>query len=156
LKKFTLFLVAGIVLAMVVPQSRSRVLEFVRPFRDANRERTATRTLKQIATDVQRAQARTGAYPQPAAFADWLRDTYDSADDPWGSAYYIEVYGDSFVVASAGPDVRARTSDDIRLVRKREPTAAGMGSAFQPPAPPPSSAKSTAVQKTQEAARREP
>ena len=151
MKKLTLFLVAVVGLAMAVPQSRGRVLELVEPLRDANRERSAMRALEGIALDVQRAHARTGAYPQPAGFADWLRDNSDDDADPWGSPYYIEVFADSFVVASAGGDVRPRTDDDVRLVSRREPNAAGMGSAFTPPAPPPSSAKSSAIRKAREA-----
>lgn len=151
MKKLTLFIIAAFAIALLVPQSRAAILDLAAPLLDANRARSAERALERIAVDVQRAQARTGAYPPPADFASWMIDNEIGADDPWGSPYYIEILADSLVVGSPGPDLRSRTADDIRVTRRREATAAGMGSAFQPPAPPSSGVKSTALKKAKEA-----
>jgi hypothetical protein len=141
-------------LAWFEPHSRAQLQKLVRPLTEGHRAGSAERKLKQIAVDVQRSEARIGALPQPGDFNRWLMQTYDSAEDPWGSAYYLEVYADSFVVASLGPDAYPRTADDVRVVHRREPTAAALGSAYQPPAPPSSGVKSSAVRNAKEAAKR--
>ncbi len=156
MKKLLLCVIAVACVAMLVPQTRARILTAIGPLDEYNRRHTARRALKGIAVDVQREQARTRAYPRPDGFARWLEESGESPVDPWGSAYYLEIFPDSFVVGSLGPDSRWRSEDDIRVLTRREPTAAGLGSAYQPPAPPSSGVKSSGVRKAQEAAKRDP
>lgn len=155
MKKLALFVIALVGIGMLVPQSRARLLDLMAPLSKRSGERSARRHLDRIALDLQRTEARTGALTQPAAFRGWLQDNYGSDQDPWGSPYYLEVYSDSFVVGSLGADARWLSEDDVRLVTRREVTAAGLGSALTPPAPPSSGVKSTAIRKAQEAANRE-
>ncbi len=154
MKKIILFLIILAGLALLEPRSRARIMNVVRPVSEAGHERAAKRTLRQIAIDVQRTKARTGFYPQPGDFRQWLQQTYRNAEDPWGSEYYLEIFPDSFVVASQGADFRKRTADDIRLVKRREATAGGLGSALSPPAPPSSKVKASAIRKAKEHAAR--
>lgn len=153
MKKLVLLLVAFAGLALLEPRSRAQIMKVIRPVSEARQQRSAARALRQIAIDVQRTEARTGRYPQPAAFAEWLLQTDRSVRDPWGSAYYLELFADSFVVGSPGPDSRKRTADDVRVARRREASAAGLGSALSPPAPPSSGVKSRAI-RAAEAARK--
>jgi hypothetical protein len=155
-KRLALFVVALVGIGMLVPQSRTRILDWLAPLRDMRRERSVRGDLDRIAVDLQRTEARTGAFPQPAAFGGWLRENYGSDRDPWGSPYYLTVYADSFVVGSPGADARWLNEDDLRIVTRREVTAAGLGTALTPPAPPSAGVKSSAIRKAQEAAKREP
>jgi hypothetical protein len=149
-KKILLFLLVAAVIAWLEPRSRAQILKLVRPVTDAGRSGSAQIALKRIALDVERSVAQTGSYPQPDAFERWLEETQYSPRDPWGSPYYLEVFPDSFVVGSRGPDSKMRTADDVRVARRREPTAAGLGSAYTPPAPPSSGVKSRAIRKARE------
>jgi hypothetical protein len=88
-KKGILFLIILAGLAFLEPRSRAHIMNVVRPISEAGHERAAKRTLRQIAIDVQRTKARTGFYPQLADFGQWLQQTYRSAEDPWGSEYYL-------------------------------------------------------------------
>lgn len=153
MKKLAIF----VLLAAIVwfePHSRAQLQKLVRPLIEGHGAGTAERRLKQIAVDVQRWEARTGTFPQPHDFSRMLVEKYDSAEDPWGSAYYLEVFADSFVVASRGPDTRLRSADDVRVARPREPSAAALGTAYQPPAPPSSGVKSSAIRSAKESANR--
>jgi hypothetical protein len=152
-KKVILLLIAVAAIAFLVPQSRARMMSAIPFLSEASNQRSATRALQQIATDVQTTEAQTGRYPQTEAFRDWLVQADLSAQDPWGSEYYLEVFPDSFVVGSPGPDSRRRTPDDIRLAERRVATAAGLGTAFTPPAPPPSSTKSRAMRAAEAASK---
>ncbi len=135
MKKILVLLVVLLSAAMLEPRSRAYVLDLIGPLGDRHRRGAAERALKRIAVDVQREAARSGAFPQ-GAFDRWLKQVKQDPQDPWGSAYYLEVFADSIVVASPGPDERKRTGDDVRVVRRREHTAAGLGTAFEPPAAP--------------------
>lgn len=121
--------------ALLEPRIRSHILDLAGPLGDWHRRGAAERALKRIAVDVQRSAARTGTYPT-AGFDRWLNELDKSAEDPWGSRYYLEVSEDSFVVGSPGADARPRTGDDVRVARPREHPAAGLGTALQPPAAP--------------------
>ncbi len=153
MKKILLFLVVVAGLAMLEPRSRTRIMTLITPVSEASNKRTAAREVEQIALAVVRAEARTGGYPQPGGFASWLAENDRSALDPWGSGYYLELFADSFVVGSPGADAQRRTEDDIRFKERRRATAAGLGSAYTPPAPPSSSTKSRAT-RAAEAARK--
>ena len=154
MKKVLLFLTIALGLAFLEPRSRVQIMKLIRPVTLTSQERTAERALEQMALDVQKT-AETGVYPQPGVFDQWLLQTYGSADDPWGSRYYIEIFADSFVVASPGPDSRRRTADDIRLAKRRGRTttaqstgrpgsiSSSIESSYRPP---PSGVKSRAVQ----------
>jgi hypothetical protein len=111
--------------------------------------------LEDIAAAVAKSATETGAYPQPGSLAGWLQQRDRDAADPWGSAYYLELFADSFVVGSPGPDARARSEDDLRLARQRVQPQPGVliHDDFQP-APPPSSAGRTGKSKAMEAAKR--
>ncbi len=135
MKKILVLLLVLLAAALLEPRSRAYLLDLSGPLGDRHRRGSAERALKRIAVDVQRAAARDGAYPQ-ASFDRWLKQQKRNPQDPWGSAYYLEVFADSFVVGSAGPDERKRTTDDIRVVRRRASTAAGLGTALEPPAAP--------------------
>lgn len=141
MKKVILFLIVIIGLASLEPRSRAQMMKLVRPVTEAVHRRSAERALKRIATDVQETAAQTGHYPQPHAFGQWLTQARRSAQDPWGSGYYLEVFPDSFVVGSPGPDARRRTADDLRLATQRAasaaqaPTATGLLEGYTEPAP---------------------
>lgn len=154
MKKILIFLIVVAGLAMLEPRSRTRIITLITPISEASYKRTAAREVEQIALAVVRAEARTGGYPQPGGFGNWLTENDRSAQDPWGSGYYLELFADSFVVGSPGGDAQRRTADDIRAVEHRQATAAGLGSAFTPPAPPASSTKSRATRAAAEAARK--
>jgi hypothetical protein len=119
---------------------------------EANSQRTATRALQQIAAYVQSTKAQTGRYPGTDAFPDWLAQADLSAEDPWGSGYYLEVFPDSFVVGSPGPDSRRRTPDDIRVAEQRAVPEAGLIPDYTP-APPPSSTKTRAMRAAEAASK---
>lgn len=135
MKKIFVLLLVLFAAALLEPRSRAHLLDLAGPLGDRHRRGSAKRALKRIAVDVQRAAARTSTYPT-AGFDRWLTEQDKSATDPWGSAYYLEVFSDSFVVGSPGADERPRTGDDIRVARPREHPAAGLGTALQPPAAP--------------------
>ncbi|UCC72938.1 MAG: hypothetical protein JSV86_21760 [Gemmatimonadota bacterium] len=156
MKKIIIFLIAVAGLAFLEPRTRSQIMNAISPLSEASHKRSALRALEQMAMDVQRSKARTGSYPQPSLFRDWLLQNDRNVQDPWGSEYYFELFADSFVVGSLGPDARMRTVDDIRVAERIELTAAGLESAFTPPAPPPSSVKSRAVRAAEAARKRTP
>ena len=159
MKKILLFLIIIAGLAFLEPRSRTQIMKVIRPASEAARQRSAERALQRIALDVQKTATETGLYPQPDVFDRWLQQARRSAQDPWGSDYYIEIYTDSIVVASPGPDSRRRTPDDLRLAKRR--LAKGASTARAPsgysvpePAPPSSSLKSSAMRKATQAARK--
>lgn len=135
MKKILVLLLVLLAAAMLEPRARAHVLDLIGPLGDRHRAGTAKRALERIAVDVQRAAARNGAYPE-AGFDRWLKEANRNPQDPWGSLYYLEVFADSFVVGSPGPDERLRTGDDVRVARRREHTAAALGTALEPPAAP--------------------
>ncbi len=135
MKKILVLLLVLLAAATLEPRARARVLDLIGPLGDRQRAGTTKRALDRIAVDVQRAAARNHTYPE-AGFDRWLEQANRNPRDPWGSLYYLEVFADSFVVGSPGPDERKRTGDDVRVARRREPTAAGLGTALQPPAAP--------------------
>jgi hypothetical protein len=159
-KKAILFLVILAGLALLEPRSRTQIMRLVEPIGVAGREHSAERALKRIAEDVQQTVAETGIYPQPGDFDRWLVQSHGSAEDPWGSRYYLELFADSFVVGSPGPDARRQTSDDLRLSQRRSTSASAMRQpatpvatqpGYSPPAPPSSGVKSKAIERARRA-----
>jgi hypothetical protein len=151
-KKVILFLIAVIALALLEPRSRAQIFSRIPPLSEMSQRRTAARALELIATSVQRAEAQTGSYPQTDGFGDWLAQADLSAEDPWGSDYYLEVFPDSFVVGSPGPDSRQRTPDDIRVAERRAAREAGLIPDYTP-APPSSSTKTRALRAAEAASK---
>ena len=158
-KAFIILVVLGAI-ALLDPRSRAQIVALVGRASVAGRELSAERTLKSIAEELQRTAAETGVYPQPAEFHRWLVQNHRDAEDPWGSPYYLELFSDSFVVGSPGPDTRRRTDDDLRWsqLRSRYPSATRQGTApaatlpdYTPPAPPSSGVKSKAIERAQRA-----
>lgn len=158
MKKAILFLVILSGLALLEPRSRAQIMQLVGPI--GGREHSAERALKRIADEVQRTAAETGIYPQPGDFDRWLVQSHGSAEDPWGSPYYLELFADSFVVGSPGPDTRRQTSDDLRLSQPRNASPSAMGQPttpvatphdYSPPAPPSSGVKSKAIERARRA-----
>jgi hypothetical protein len=153
-KKVMVFLVIAAGIALLEPRARERIVSYFPTLRAATQQRSAKRTVERIALDVQQAADETGLYPQPNEFVHWLRDAERATEDPWGSAYYLELFPDSFVVGSAGPDTRQRSEDDVRLAKFRGPKAAHLQPGYSPPAPPPSGVKASAIRGAKEAAKR--
>ncbi len=159
MKKVLLFflIIAGI--AFLEPRSRAQIMKLAGPASETSRQQKTERALERMAIDVQKTADEVGLYPQPDVFDQWLMQTYRSAQDPWGSEFYFEIYIDSFVVGSPGPDSTRRTTDDLRLTTRRGRTAAAAsgastaGSSYSPPAPPASGVKNSAIQKAQQATR---
>jgi hypothetical protein len=151
-KKVILLVVAVAAVAMLEPRSRAQIMSAIPFMSEASNQRTATRALQQIAEDVQSTGAQTGRYPESNAFSAWLAQADLSARDPWGSDYYLEVFPDSFVVGSAGPDSRRRTADDIRVAGGRAVPEAGLIPDYTP-APPPSSTKTRAMRAAEAASK---
>lgn len=155
MKKIFLLVVVLAGLAMMDPRLRERALQLVSPINEASQQRSAQRALEGIAAAVASAATETGAYPQPGGMSLWLEERDRAGEDPWGSAYYFELFADSFVVGSPGPDARLRTDDDLRLAQRRvQPQPGVLITDFQP-APPPSSAARTGKSRAMEAARRQ-
>ncbi len=152
MKKALLLIVVLIGIGLLLPRSREQL---VGPFREAGQRRSAERQLEEIVADIQTAERETGSYPEPGMFAGWLTQRNRKAEDPWGSRYYFEVYADSFVVGSPGPDARARSDDDVRRARRLKLVEPGVLIVDHAPAPPPSSASGTAKSKAMEAAKRQ-
>ncbi len=153
MKKLFLLLVVLVGLAFLEPRSREQIMRWV-PVSGLGQQGNAKRELKLIAADLQRVAKETGRYPQSDGFDRWLRQQNRSVEDPWGSTYYLELFADSFVVASRGPDARARTADDLRLARRRVTPEPGVLIIDYAPTPPPSSTARTAKSKAMEAAER--
>jgi hypothetical protein len=151
-KKVILLLIAVAAIAFLEPRSRAQIMSAIPFLSEANNQRTATRSLRQIAAYVQETEAQTGRYPQTDAFGDWLAQADLSAEDPWGAEYYLEVFPDSFVVGSPGLDSRMRTPDDIRLAERRAAPAVGLIPDYTP-APPPSSMKTRAMRAAEAASK---
>ena len=156
MKKVLLILIVVGGIAFLEPRSRTQIMKVVRPATEPIRQRSAERALVRIAKDVQKTADEVGLYPQPEVFDQWLLQTYRSATDPWGTEYYLEVFGDSIVVASPGPDARKHTADDVRLARRRSSASTAFGDSYAPPAPPSSSVKTSTIRKANQAANRKP
>lgn len=152
MKKVILLLVAVAAIALLEPRSRARIMSAVPFLSEATSQRTATRALEQIAAYVQATAAQTGRYPLTETFPNWLAQAELSAEDPWGSGYYLEVFPDSFVVGSSGPDSRRRTPDDLRLAGGRAVREVGLIPDYTP-APPPSSTKTRAMRAAEAASK---
>ena len=155
MKKILVFLLLIGGIGIFEPRSRERILGLFPALSAATQQRSAERALARIALEVQQDADATGVYPQPAGFADWLEGTRRPREDPWGADYYLELYPDSFVVGSSGPDVRRRTGDDVRLARLRGPDAERLRPGYSPPAPPASGVKASATRNAKEAATRD-
>jgi hypothetical protein len=151
-KKFILLLIAIATIAFLEPRTRDRIMSAVPFSSGTNNQRTATRALEQIAAYVQTMAAQTGSYPITETFPNWLAQADLSAEDPWGSSYYLEVFPDSFVVGSPGPDSRKRTPDDIRVAEGRAVREVGLIPDYAP-APPPSSTKTRAMRAAEAASK---
>ncbi|UCC84372.1 MAG: hypothetical protein JSW46_05430 [Gemmatimonadota bacterium] len=152
MKKFILLLVAVAAVAFLEPRSRARIMSAI-PFpSQASDQRSAARDLEQIAAYVQATATQSGGYPLTETFPNWLTQAELSAEDPWGSAYYLEVFPDSFVVGSPGPDSRRRTPDDIRVAEGRAVREVGLIPDYSP-APPPSSTKTRAMRAAEAASK---
>ncbi len=160
MKKILLLLFVFGGLAMLEPRSRDQVMRLASPVSDILQGRSAHRALKAIAIDVEKS-AEKGTHPQPASFPAWLQVAHHESEDPWGSFYYIELFPDSFVVGSPGPDARRATTDDLRLAGRLTPvpqtatSKPGVLIVDHQPAPLPSSAGRSAKSKAMEAAQRQ-
>ncbi len=146
MKKIVLLLVVLAGLALLAPQNRERVLGWISPLTQFGSQGQAESTLEAIVADIAQAARETGSYPAAGALG---------VEDPWGSPHYIELYDDSFVVLSPGPDRRLRTDDDLRLAEARVTPEPGVLITDYQPTPPPSSAGRTAKSKALEAAGRQ-
>ena len=143
------------VIMMMAPANRERVMGWVSSISSAGGERSTMRQLEQIAALLASSARASGVYPQAGSLELWLTQRDWDGTDSWGSAYYIEVYADSFVVGSRGADKRLRTDDDVRLARSRTVPEPGVLIVDYQPAPPPSSTGSKAKSKALEAAGRQ-
>lgn len=151
MKKIFLLIVLLAAIIMLAPANRGRILQWVGPISESSERRAAERALQAMAADIE----RSSTYPQPGELKAWLNERQLSAADPWGSAYYMELLADSFVVASPGPDTRLRTDDDLRLARRRAETDPGALIVDYQPPPPPAAAGRTAKTKALEVGRRQ-
>lgn len=155
MKKIVLFFIIISAIAMFEPRTRGRILALFPSLSAATQNKSAERAVTQIALHVLKDANTTGTYPQPGGFSEWLERTGQPRQDPWGASYYLELYADSFVVGSAGPDARRRSGDDVRLAKLRGPNAEHLRPGYSPPAPPASGVKSSAMRNAKEAATRD-
>lgn len=152
MKKIVMFLLVIAAIAIFEPRTRERVLGLFPSLGAATQQRSAERAVTQIALEVQQDAKASGVYLQPSGFAAWLDQTRWTRRDPWGTDYYLELYADSFVVGSPGPDALRRTDDDVRLARLRGSDAPPMRPGYTPPAPASSGVKASAIRKARETA----
>jgi hypothetical protein len=123
-----LFLIALFVVVAVLinPTMRTKAMPYIQPALDPAYEMMARTRLKDIAKSME-AQAAVGrALPTEKTIGAFLKERYatsDAAVDPWGTPYFVKPKHDRVIVASAGPDRKKGTADDILspavIARKR-------------------------------------
>jgi hypothetical protein len=155
MKRFLIFVILVGAVASFEPRIRERLIGLFPALSAATHQRSAERTVTQIALAVHESAAQSGVYPQPSGFGEWVLRAHRPRQDPWGADYYLELYPDSFVVGSPGPDARRRTGDDIRLARFRGPNAQRLRPGYSPPPPPASGVKASAIRNATQAATRD-
>ena len=123
-----ILLIAGVVVALV-PPLRQRAVPHVEPVMTPIRRVTVKDRVDRISSLVEREISITGLAPQDRDLVRVLRAMFPGREDmlldPWGNRFYLRRRGDGFHVASAGPDRRSGTADDIVSNRRAIPSRAG-------------------------------
>lgn len=120
MRKLLLLLVIAAGGGLLLPQTRERLLDPIPLVGESGRTGTAEAMLARLEHDIRQTADKVGLYPQPDVWDEWQLQTYRRVPmDPWGSNYYYDIWKDSFVVGSPGPDQEAGTPDDIRSRHRR-------------------------------------
>lgn len=121
-----LLLLAVLVVA-AVPSLRARALPHVAPALNPIRTVSAKDRVNRISRFIEHEAARTGMQPQGRDLPRVVRTIFPGREDmlldPWGNAFYLRRRADGFQVASAGPDRRRGTADDILSPKRALPSA---------------------------------
>lgn len=121
-----LVLILGFAVAMYIPTSRARILEFVSPLMAPIYTMQTEDRLQRIVRDLETYERASRTMPRTGiSFQAWLEEEYvggsETMIDSWGSSYRLRVWSDSFAVVSPGKDRRHGTDDDIRGIGYRIP-----------------------------------
>lgn len=120
-----LFLVVAVVVVLV-PPLRQRAAPHVAPVLNPFRRVLVKDHVDRVSRFVEREVRITGRAPQdrdlPHVLAKMFPGREEVMRDPWGMRYYLRRRGDGFHVASAGPDRRRGTRDDV-ISQKRALTS---------------------------------
>ena len=115
-------LFAGAVIVALAPPLRQRAAPHLAPVLNPVRSLTVKDRVDRVSMFMEREVHITRLQPQerdlPKVVGKLFPGREDTMIDPWGSRYFLRRRGDGFHVASAGPDRRRGTRDDI-LSRKR-------------------------------------
>lgn len=120
-------LFVGILVVVAVPSLRARALPHVAPVLNPIRTVTAKDRVDRISRFLEHEVGRTGLQPQSRDLPRVVRTMFPGRDDmmldPWGNALYLKRRSDGFHVASAGPDGRRGTPDDVLSPRRALPSS---------------------------------
>ena len=127
-------LLVGVVIVALAPPLRQRVAPHAAPALNPVHRLVVKDRVDRVSMFMEREVHITRLAPQERDLPIVVRKLFpgreDTMIDPWGSRYFLRRRGDGFHVASAGPDRRRGTHDDI-LSRKR-----GLPSAVSSPLAP--------------------
>lgn len=120
--RLLLLLLLLLALGLTFEPSRTAILEFTEPAREAAinpfRKWVTNKELQQVVVDLERHEDMRGSLPAGRGqFDAWLDDRYQqesSRQDAWGTRYTLQVQGDRVIVISAGPDGTFGNEDDLR------------------------------------------
>lgn len=111
-----LSLVAGL-LIFISPPLRARAAPVVEPVINPMRRVSTADRVNTISRYLETESRISGLAPQdrdlPRVMKKMFPGRKDAMLDPWGKRYYLRRHGDGFQVASAGPDRRRGTRDDV-------------------------------------------
>jgi hypothetical protein len=121
-------LLAAAVIVALAPPLRQRVAPHAGPVLDPVRRLTVKDRVDRVSMFMEREIHVTGLTPQdrdlPAVVRKLFPGRDDTMMDPWGTRYYLRRRGDGFHVASAGPDRRRGTPDDVLSHKRALPSSA--------------------------------
>lgn len=119
--RLILLIIFGFVAALYFPDSRKVMVDQAMPVIEPVLVWSAGREIEKLAESV-RVEAREGyRLPSKRDWNAWLTENFtgDATTDPWGELYSYQVWADSFMVRSSGPDGEAETADDVRRSHQR-------------------------------------
>ena len=117
IKKLFLLAFLGLLVALTIPSSRSRIVD---PVANSIRSKIAPRKVEALANQLEVRVNRGDGLPTESSFGSWIRrNTSVDEADPWGNPYFLERRRGAFVVGSMGADGQRGTPDDFTEQRRR-------------------------------------